>query len=177
VEGFTTNLYFSMFGANSADTEGIFVVTSSGSRSSFLVNGGGGSHPATWLDFGHGGAFGHKLYAIQDGKLIRLDSSAVGEDFVTSPSTISTFTFDKAKALYVYENGASRLWRIVPGCTPHTGDMNDDGATNGADVQRFVAAVIASSTLPADTCPGDFDDSGVVSPPDTPGFVAALLGP
>jgi hypothetical protein len=59
---------------------------------------------------------------------------------------------------------------------PHTGDMNTDGAADGADIQGFTDAVVAASTLPADLCPGDFDDSGVLDPPDIQPFVAALLG-
>lgn len=56
------------------------------------------------------------------------------------------------------------------------GDMNGSGATNGDDVQPFVAALSVSSTLASDVCPGDFNNSHVIDSGDVPGMVAALLG-
>ncbi len=56
------------------------------------------------------------------------------------------------------------------------GDMNASGTTNGDDVQAFVAALSASSTLAVDVCPGDFSGNHVIDSADVPGMVAALLG-
>jgi len=62
-------------------------------------------------------------------------------------------------------------------CPGHDGDMNDDGAANGADVQDFVEAVIAASTVREAVCPGDFNNNGVVDLGDTTDMVSTLLGP
>ena len=59
---------------------------------------------------------------------------------------------------------------------PPDGDMNEDTAADGGDIQAFVDAVMAMSADPVDLCHGDFDAGGVIDLPDVPGFVAALLG-
>lgn len=59
---------------------------------------------------------------------------------------------------------------------PANGDMNSSGATNGDDIQAFVAALSVSSALVADVCPGDFNNNHVIDTGDVPGMVAALLG-
>ena len=61
-----------------------------------------------------------------------------------------------------------------PGCVGILpGDMNCDGARNGADVPGFVATVVSG----AYTCQADMDQSGAVDSNDVPPFVAALIGP
>lgn len=61
--------------------------------------------------------------------------------------------------------------------TPATGDMDGVDGTNGADLQLFVNAILASSTDVADLCPGDFSANGVMDDADVAGMVAALLAP
>lgn len=61
-------------------------------------------------------------------------------------------------------------------CSGHNGNMNGDAATNGADIQDFVEAVLAASTSRNDVCPGDFNNNGVVDFGDVSGMVDALLG-
>ena len=54
-------------------------------------------------------------------------------------------------------------------------DMNADGGTDGGDIARFVAAVIANSSAAGDVCAGDFSLNGVVDAPDVGPFVGTLL--
>ena len=62
----------------------------------------------------------------------------------------------------------------MPGTTD--GDMNGDHQTNGADISRFIEAVIRNSRAAADVCPGDFTLDGLVSIGDIAGMVNRLLG-
>ncbi|HPF38294.1 MAG TPA: hypothetical protein P5081_12015 [Phycisphaerae bacterium] len=55
------------------------------------------------------------------------------------------------------------------------GDMNQDGAVDGDDVQPFATAVLGQSTDADDVCHGDFSLNGVVDPADIPGMVNVLL--
>lgn len=73
-------------------------------------------------------------------------------------------------------NQALYIATPVPDCTPD-GDMNVDTTTNGRDVQPFVAALLAGSTLSGDLCHGDFSNNSVIDSADLGGFVAALLAP
>ncbi len=57
-----------------------------------------------------------------------------------------------------------------PGILP--ADMNCDGDTNGADVQRFVDTFVAGDY----TCPADMNQDGALDESDVPMFVDALLG-
>ncbi len=57
------------------------------------------------------------------------------------------------------------------------GDINLDSFTDGADVERFVDALISDPTNVIAVCRGDFSTDGTVDPADLPGFVAALLAP
>jgi len=59
---------------------------------------------------------------------------------------------------------------------PPTGDLDGSGATDGADIQPFVLAILAASTGQNDVCAADFNANGVVDEADVPGLVAALLG-
>ncbi|MCB9857734.1 MAG: hypothetical protein H6818_18785 [Phycisphaerales bacterium] len=55
------------------------------------------------------------------------------------------------------------------------GDMNADGAADGADLQLFARAVLDLSTDVDDVCHGDFSVNGIVDPADIPGMVNVLL--
>ncbi len=59
-------------------------------------------------------------------------------------------------------------------CPPPKGDMNGDLVLNGADVQRFVKALLGSP-VGQDVCKGDFNSNGILDTGDVPGFVGVLL--
>lgn len=65
-----------------------------------------------------------------------------------------------------------QAWRAD--LTP-TGDTNGDGTTDGLDVQRFVEALLANSTVPSDLRRADFNRDGAVDIGDAPGMVTRLL--
>lgn len=79
-------------------------------------------------------------------------------------------------------NNAFKGWQIDNvrlnttqlGCS--VGDFNDDGYADGEDLQSFVEAVMAQSTVPSDVCHGDFSDNNVVDDADISGMVNTLLG-
>lgn len=62
-------------------------------------------------------------------------------------------------------------------CLPPNGDMDGSGATDGADVQGFVSALLAGSSNVSELCPGDFNLDGSIDAADVSGFLDALLGP
>lgn len=59
-------------------------------------------------------------------------------------------------------------------CPPADGDLDDSGATNGADIQLFINALLGIPTQ-ADICNGDFSNDGYLDAADLPGMVEALL--
>lgn len=59
-------------------------------------------------------------------------------------------------------------------CPPPKGDMNSDLLLNGADVQRFVKALLGTP-VGQDVCKGDFNSNGVLDTGDVSGFVSVLL--
>lgn len=54
------------------------------------------------------------------------------------------------------------------------GDLDGSGVANGADIQRFVTALLGMPG-PVDLCHGDFNDDARLDAEDVPPFVAALL--
>jgi hypothetical protein len=55
------------------------------------------------------------------------------------------------------------------------GDMNDDGLHDGADVQRFVNALLTEEPTPIELCAADMNCDGVRTPDDVALFVGCLL--
>lgn len=55
------------------------------------------------------------------------------------------------------------------------GDMNEDGFTDGLDIQVFTQAVLDLSTASVNVCHADFDDDGVIDLGDLDGFIDAVL--
>lgn len=74
------------------------------------------------------------------------------------------------------ENMATAYLAFTPTDVPPNGDMNKDCATNGRDIQPFVAALVAGSTASPDCCSADYDGDQTIEPGDLAGFVASLLG-
>ncbi len=74
------------------------------------------------------------------------------------------------------ENLATAFLPFTPTSVPVTGDMTKDCLVNGRDIDAFVRACLAHSTVPGDLCPGDFSANGMIDTADLPGFVNALLG-
>lgn len=58
-----------------------------------------------------------------------------------------------------------------------SGDMDGSGFVDGNDIDEFVRAMMSSSSLAADVCPGDFSGDYLVGVADVSGMVAALLSP
>lgn len=75
------------------------------------------------------------------------------------------------------ENLATAFLPFTPTAVPVTGDMTKDCLVNGRDIDPFIRACLAHSTLPGDLCPGDFSANGMIDTADMPGFVNALLSP
>lgn len=61
-------------------------------------------------------------------------------------------------------------------CPPADGDMDESGATDGADLQLFTNALLETPSQ-ADICHGDFTGNGGLDTADIPGMVDALLAP
>lgn len=62
-------------------------------------------------------------------------------------------------------------------CDPLDGNMNNDAATNGRDLERFVVALMEQSTDESDLCHGDFFEDFVITEDDIPGMVNVLINP
>ena len=64
-----------------------------------------------------------------------------------------------------------------PSPTVHCqGDMDDNGAVNGLDIQPFVNALVDASTYPTAWQRGDLNFDGQCNLTDLPLFVETLLG-
>lgn len=55
------------------------------------------------------------------------------------------------------------------------GDLDGNGQVDGRDLEEFVVAVMAASSLPQHVCPADFDSSGTVDLDDVAGMVNEVL--
>ncbi len=64
----------------------------------------------------------------------------------------------------------------VTAVTFTAGDVNDDGAIDGADLQAFVDVALGASTDPQGRCAADLDNSGAVDFDDVSMFVGMLIG-
>lgn len=69
-------------------------------------------------------------------------------------------------------DGMQQSWVAV---LPPSGDFNEDGATNGQDLQPFCDAVQRGSVYRPNLVRGDFNRNMVLDPGDIPGMVAAVL--
>ncbi len=63
---------------------------------------------------------------------------------------------------------------ILAACPGATGDVNDDGAVDGDDIQFFVNAALGSGSS-AEVCASDFSSNGSVGIEDVPAMITALM--
>ena len=70
--------------------------------------------------------------------------------------------------------GQDGLITVQP-CPGAGGDMNEDGAVDGRDIQSFVNAVLSVAPQPSEICDGDFNANSNLDVGDIPGLVSALL--
>lgn len=100
------------------------------------------------------------------------------ESTVSMPLNSGTFS---QTAVYGYPNVAQIVTGLRVSATfvvcgaAADGDLNQDGAVNGLDVQVFHDAMFSESHLDAHICHGDFNNDGSVDHNDINDFVVALL--
>jgi len=70
--------------------------------------------------------------------------------------------------------GQDGLITVQP-CPGAGGDMNEDGAVDGHDIQSFVDAVLSVAPQQSEICDGDFNANSNLDVGDIPGLVSALL--
>jgi hypothetical protein len=127
------------------------------------------------IEFGPGGAFGDDLYALSviTGALARIDEAGVvtpvGSGFGGSPNLkdLGVGQGSAAGALYVSRFNTDEVLMIAPATCP--GDLNGDGAVDGADLGLLLAAW---GTADAGA---DLDESGTVDGADL-GLLLAAWG-
>jgi len=73
----------------------------------------------------------------------------------------------------VIANAGGTMSIFTP-CSGATGDVNDDGAVNGDDIQFFVNAALGSGSSD-EVCAADFSSNGSVGSEDVPSMIAALM--
>ncbi len=129
---------------------------------------GPGFVPVLW-DATHGARNLHTVLSVELG----LDLTGWTLQSVSLVSADGTAVIGLGSHEYAPGQFRSEVWRALVPFSP--GDLNGDGATNGADVQPFVGAIMAGSTSPSDLDRADFNQDGVIDPGDVPGMVAALL--
>jgi WD40 repeat protein len=127
------------------------------------------------IEIAPGGAFGTDLYAIgrTTGALWRVDAAGVktqvGSGF-GGACGVQDIAFGPDGNLYVSVWSSDSILRVAPlGCPTNPdgdGDINDDGAVNGADLGLLLGAWGTAA------CEADLNDDGVVSGAD----LGILLG-
>ncbi|MEK6643504.1 MAG: hypothetical protein AABZ08_06305 [Planctomycetota bacterium] len=137
---------------------------------------------------GHPGLIRRYKVLVVDGNLAGVGEFPTGD--ATSPSIAIPFgvlcpcvsyylraeSYDIDVADDNLENLATAFLPFTPTSVPVTGDMTKDCLVNGRDIDSFVRACLAQSTLAGDLCTGDFSANGLMDTADMPGFVNALLG-
>jgi hypothetical protein len=117
---------------------------------------------------------------------MRKDDNACGRDRISGATTstlaIASAKFDDSGGYDLVITNAcgtttSRTAALVVACPnpPIDGDFNNDGKTDGQDIQEFTTALLTNSELANQVCAGDFDLDGIVGESDIVPFIERLL--